>query len=187
MIPTETLSAPSRQNGGNAARWFAFAGVGGPILFVLVFTLAGFLRPGYSPLSQAVSDLGVGPNAWLQNANFVVFGLLLIAFAIGFYQGMRSVISRGWLVACLVLLMLSGVGIINGGIFKEDPTTRVLITGASRGLGRALVEVLTKRGHKVIASARHIADLADLQAASKVTLDMTNPALIAAALAEIGE
>src|SRR5258708_34537259 len=62
-------------------------------------------------------------NAWLQNANFVVFGLLLITFAIGCYQGMRSVISRGWLVACLVLLILSGVGIINGGIFTEDPTT----------------------------------------------------------------
>ena len=126
MIPTETPSAPSRQNGGHAARWFAFAGVGGPILFVLVFTLAGFLRPGYSPLSQAVSDLGVGPNAWLQNANFVIFGLLLIIFAIGFYQGMRSVISRGWLVACLVLLILSGVGIINGGIFTEDPTTVIV-------------------------------------------------------------
>ncbi len=126
MIPTETSSAPSRQKEGHAARWFAFAGVGGPILFVLVFTLAGFLRPGYSPLSQAVSDLGVGPNAWLQNANFVVFGLLLITFAIGFYQGMRSVISRGWLVACLVLLILSGVGIINGGIFTEDPTTVIV-------------------------------------------------------------
>src|SRR5260370_39971960 len=126
MIPTEAISAPSRQNGGNAARWFAFAGVGGPILFVLVFTLAGLRRPGYSPRSQAVSDLGVGPNAWLQNADFVVFGLLLITFAIGFYQGMRSVISRGWLVACLVLLILSGVGIINGGIFTEDPTTVIV-------------------------------------------------------------
>src|SRR5262245_46047417 len=126
MIHAEIPSAPSMQQRGNAARWLALAGVVGPILFVLGFTLAGFLRPGYSPISQAVSDLGVGPNAWLQNANFVLFGLLLITFASGFYLGMRSVISRGWLVACFVLLILSGVGIINGGIFTEDPSTVIL-------------------------------------------------------------
>lgn len=64
---------------------------------------------------------------------------------------------------------------------------RVLITGASRGLGRSLAIVLSQRGHEVIASARHITDLVDLEATSKMTLDVTSPASIAAALAEIGE
>lgn len=41
------------------------------------------LRPGYSVVRQAVSDLGLGPNAWLQTTNFLVFGLLIIVFAIG--------------------------------------------------------------------------------------------------------
>src|SRR5260370_9078034 len=126
MITTETPSAPSRQNGVNAARWFAFAGVGGPILFVLVFTLAGFLRPGYSPLSQAVSVLGVGPNAWLQNANFVVFGLLLLTFSIGFYQGVPSGIPRGRLVARLALPRLSGARILKRRMFSPIPTTLIL-------------------------------------------------------------
>lgn len=39
----------------------ALAGVVGPPLFILVFTLAGWLRPGYSALRQEVSALGVGP------------------------------------------------------------------------------------------------------------------------------
>ena len=105
-----------------SARWLALAGMVGSILFVLVFTIAGFLRPGYSPIRQPVSDLGVGPNAWIQNANFFVFGLLLIAFAIAFYQGMRSVISRGWLMACLVLLILSGAGMWGSAYFTvPDP------------------------------------------------------------------
>lgn len=64
---------------------------------------------------------------------------------------------------------------------------RVLITGASRGLGRSLAIVLSQRGHEVIASARHITDLVDLEASSKMTLDVTSPASIAAALAGIGE
>lgn len=64
---------------------------------------------------------------------------------------------------------------------------RVLITGASHGLGRALAIVLSRRGHEVIASARHVADLAELEVACKVVLDVTDAASIAAAAAEIGQ
>ena len=38
---------------------------------------------------------------------------------------------------------------------------RVLITGASRGLGRSKAIVLSQRGHEVIASAQHITDLVE--------------------------
>ncbi len=63
---------------------------------------------------------------------------------------------------------------------------RVLVTGASRGLGRALVVELKKRGHEVIATARRIDDLADLEVANKVALDVTDPASVAAAAADAG-
>ena len=63
---------------------------------------------------------------------------------------------------------------------------RVLVTGASRGLGRALVVELKKRGHEVIATARRIDDLADLEVANKVALDVTDPASVAAAAAASG-
>lgn len=98
----------------------ALAGVVGPILFLLVFTIDGFLRPGYSPIYQMISDLGLGANGWIQNANFVVFGLLLITFAIGFYQGMRPVISRRWLTASTIFLVLVGAGLVNDGFFTKD-------------------------------------------------------------------
>src|SRR5215469_16914469 len=65
----------------------ALAGMMGPLLFILGFTLAGWLTPGYSPLQESISSLGVeGPHPWIQNTNFVVFGLLLLAFALGFFQ-----------------------------------------------------------------------------------------------------
>ncbi len=63
---------------------------------------------------------------------------------------------------------------------------RVLVTGASRGLGRALVVELKKRGHEVIATARRIDDLADLEVTAKVALDVTDPASVAAASAAVG-
>jgi hypothetical membrane protein len=44
-------------------RWLALGGVAGPLLFVLAFTVAGMLRPGYSPVDQAISDLGIDGDA----------------------------------------------------------------------------------------------------------------------------
>ena len=116
-------SFPSLQQRNFTARWLALAGVVGPIVFVGAFTLAGFLRPGYSPIHQAISDLGVGTNAWLLDIDCVVFGVLLLAFAIGFFLGMCQVLADGWRLTCLILLILSGMGAINAGIFTEAPAT----------------------------------------------------------------
>ena len=41
-----------------AQRLCIWAGIVGPILFVLLFTIAGLLYPGYSPISQVISVLG---------------------------------------------------------------------------------------------------------------------------------
>ncbi len=46
---------------------------------------------------------------------------------------------------------------------KEIPTSQVwLITGSSRGLGRALAEAVLAAGHQLVATARNPAQLADL-------------------------
>lgn len=105
--------------GNILSRFVALLGVGSPILCVLVFTLAGALRPGYSPIHDVVSDLGVGPDGWILNTDLVICGLLGISFAIGFYQSMRQVIRRRWLLASTFLLVLSGLGVMNEGIFHQ--------------------------------------------------------------------
>lgn len=104
----------------------ALAGVVGPPLFVLVFTLAGWLRPGYSALRQEVSALGVGPTGWLQNINFVVFGVLLVLFAVAFADGMRGTLEARRRRTMLVLLVLSGVGMTLSGVFTME-SDRVLV------------------------------------------------------------
>jgi NAD(P)-dependent dehydrogenase (short-subunit alcohol dehydrogenase family) len=65
--------------------------------------------------------------------------------------------------------------------------SRVLITGSSKGIGRAVAQELSRRGHEVVATARDPRALADLDVAQRLALDVGDPASIAAAVAEAGE
>ncbi|GAC1631166.1 MAG: hypothetical protein NVS4B7_19370 [Ktedonobacteraceae bacterium] len=94
-----------------------WAGVVGPILFTLVFTIDGLLKPGYSAMSQAVSYLAVGSNGWIQDANFMVLGLLLTLFALGFSQWMRPVIKQSQLLVSTIFLLSAALGYVGAALF----------------------------------------------------------------------
>jgi NAD(P)-dependent dehydrogenase (short-subunit alcohol dehydrogenase family) len=64
--------------------------------------------------------------------------------------------------------------------------TRVLITGASRGIGRGIATELTDRGYEVIATARDVSMLEDVPAVARLPLDVTDQGSVAAAVAEAG-
>jgi NAD(P)-dependent dehydrogenase (short-subunit alcohol dehydrogenase family) len=64
---------------------------------------------------------------------------------------------------------------------------RVLVTGASRAIGRATVEVLIQRGHHVVATARDVSLLADLEVAQVLPLDVSDVDSVEAAIAAAGE
>jgi NADP-dependent 3-hydroxy acid dehydrogenase YdfG len=63
----------------------------------------------------------------------------------------------------------------------------ILITGASKGIGRGLAQELAVRGHRVIATARRPETLDDLAADQKLALDVTDADSIAAAVRAAGE
>jgi hypothetical membrane protein len=79
----------------------------------------GFLVTGYSHMLQQVSDLGAyslyGSYALLQNLNFCVFGILVVAFAIGLRQELPAsraiTTSLGFFGAMFFLL----------GFFPDEP------------------------------------------------------------------
>jgi hypothetical membrane protein len=101
----------------------AVVGVIAPILFMIVVAIASELRPGYSQIEHPISDLGNGPRAWIQNLNFVVFGLLLLCFAVAFRQGLRAVMGRRAIVVTTALLVLSALGFLAAAYFRvPDPT-----------------------------------------------------------------
>ena len=98
----------------------AWAGIVGPLLFTATFLAQELARvEEYSPVAEPVSALEAGPNGWVQQVNFVVFGLLTLAFATGLHRGIRR--SRRGVVGP-ALLAGSGVAAVLAGVFplRED-------------------------------------------------------------------
>ena len=121
-------------------RQFAWAGIMGPTLFVVIFTLEGCFRPGYQPFSMYVSELSLGSRGWVQIVNFVVFGLLLLAFTRGVAAEFQSgKASRGG----IILLTIIAICYLASGPFAMDPasTPRNQITfhGTLHGIFGAIV------------------------------------------------
>jgi NAD(P)-dependent dehydrogenase (short-subunit alcohol dehydrogenase family) len=69
---------------------------------------------------------------------------------------------------------------------RKNTVSRILITGASRGIGRAVATTLTERGHDVVATARDVSALDDLAVAARLPLDVTDQASVDAAVAAAG-
>jgi hypothetical membrane protein len=146
MEPTGPYSASMmRDRTGRDAtilRLIAFAGgIAGPIAFAVAVTIGGLVRPGYSPIHQAISDLGVGPNGPALDATGVATGVLLIVFAGAFAHSMRPVFGAWWLGAAL--LGVRGGALVMTATFTEAPATLPLhVTGSVIGLSSLVLALL---------------------------------------------
>ena len=101
-------------------RMAALAGVVGPLLFTLAFLVQeAFRRDDFSPIAEPVSALEAGPHGWIQQVNFVVFGLMLLAFAVGLDRGVASTKSG---ILGPALLGVASVGLFLAAVFplRED-------------------------------------------------------------------
>src|SRR3712207_4953752 len=120
-----------------SARWLALGALAGPALFTLAWFVLGFLSPGYrlfgiliapySPVSQPISGLGLGPTGPFMNAAFVLGGLMLLAGVIGVFQTMKASGRPAARWACAALLALSPLGMVVAGIFTLETVFARLI------------------------------------------------------------
>jgi hypothetical membrane protein len=132
----------------------AIAGIAGPIVFVVVVAAQSLVHPDYSQVKLPISALAAWPGGWVQDANFVLFGLLTILFAIGLHLGVRrnraAVIGPG-------LLMFSGVGLIIAGFFPWRSVDGDFVVPAGHLLG-ALLSFLGAGSALIVLSRRMAAD-----------------------------
>lgn len=117
-----------------------WAGMIGSALFVLVFTMEGWLRPGYDWRSTFISELSIGPRGWIQILNFIILGTLFLVFTWGvaaeFREGKAS-------KAGPLLLAIIGFGFLISGPLVTDlsatPRDQMSLHGIFHGIFGALV------------------------------------------------
>ena len=70
-------------------RLLLWAGTIGPLFFVVVLLIEGATRPGYNAWRNFGSSLSLGSQGWMQIANFLICGVLMIGFAFGLRQALH--------------------------------------------------------------------------------------------------
>ena len=87
-------------------------------LFVTVTAIGIVSREGFDLRRNGISQLSLGDRGWIQIANFIVAGLLSIAFAVGARRALQPGIGA---VAAPVLISGYGLGLVATGLFLVDP------------------------------------------------------------------
>lgn len=109
--------------------WIAIVGV---ILYVVLDAVAQSLPPHYSPIRDAESDLAVGPYGYIMAINFLIRGILSLAFIFAFVKTIdltgarRASFRTGY-----ILMGVWAVGAILLAFFPTDvPATPMSWHGA---------------------------------------------------------
>lgn len=91
--------------------------VAGP-LFLLIFAIQAFTRTEFQFTRSEPSLLSIGPWGWLQIANSVIGGVLVIVAALGLRRVLRASKGRFWGPLLLGVFGFCQVGV---GVFVVDP------------------------------------------------------------------
>ncbi len=120
----------------------ALAGIAGPLIFTtvaVILTVAeyDFLRGlGWHPIRPTEvnwpSSTALGPYGWIQVANFLLFGLLMLVFAAGLWNAAKA---RGWSRLGPALVFVAGLALLILGFFKTDRPGPESFSGIMHGVG----------------------------------------------------
>lgn len=95
--------------------------MGAIILSALLEVIVQLLPPHYSAISQAESDLAIGPYGFLMNINFALRGVLYLIFLVAF---MNAIPKEGQSRSGLILLAISAIGKLIIAFAVTDLTPR---------------------------------------------------------------
>lgn len=114
--------------------WLTF-GLAGAVLFTITYLIEGAIRPGYNAWQQAISALSLGPGGWIQQANFIVFGLCTLCMAFAWRKVLKGSV---YAIVYPIIRGIEGLALIMVGFFSQDralgyPPGMVLTTPTLHG------------------------------------------------------
>ena len=110
---TASVVARAGPQGAGLERLLLACGtVVGPF-YLAVGLIQALVRDGFVFARHPLSVLANGPGGWVQTANFLLTGLMVVAAAIGFAR--QRLRAASWILGCY------GVCIIAAAIFRADP------------------------------------------------------------------
>jgi hypothetical protein len=105
-------------------RLLSLCGVMAPLLFAFTAILGGALRPGYSHVSDTVSELFSpgSPNKLLLDTLHTIFALLLALFGVGLLRFVRRSRSRTLLgtIGASLYIAMALVSVATATLFPQD-------------------------------------------------------------------
>ena len=104
-------------------------------LYLAVGIIQGLVRDGFDFARHPLSVLANGPGGWMQTANFVVTGLMVIAAAMGIARALKPHRATSW------LLGVFGMSMIVAAVFRADP-----IDGFPPGTPEGMPTSISTRG-----------------------------------------
>lgn len=114
-VPAPVATTPGTSPAPATVRTLLACGVAGPPLYLVVAVAQGLTREGFEFTRHPASLLSNGDLGWIQIANFVITGALIVAGAVGMRRALRSAWWRPVLVAGY------GAGMVLSGVFPADP------------------------------------------------------------------
>lgn len=95
-----------------------WAGLVGPPVFAVVVLAQDAFRADFDPMRRFISELAIGPLGWIQDANFLLLGGLVVTFALTTAAEFSR--ERPARIGAR-LLMVIGAGIFASGFLVADP------------------------------------------------------------------
>ncbi|MDR3693835.1 DUF998 domain-containing protein [Mucilaginibacter sp.] len=92
------------------------------ILFTLIYTVFGFFTPGFNAFRDTISGLELVKNGWVQQGNFMLYGVLTILFTIGLSKELIKSANARYIV---LFQLLIGTGLIGEAIFIHEPPHQI--------------------------------------------------------------
>ncbi|GAA4586715.1 DUF998 domain-containing protein [Planotetraspora phitsanulokensis] len=116
-MTTQAHAAARSQASGTTRALLACGVAAGPV-YVGVVAAQVLTRDGFDLSRHPISLLSLGSLGWVQMADFVVAGLLSLAFAVGLRRVLHPGPAGTWAPP---LVGVYGIGLVAGGVFVTDP------------------------------------------------------------------